>query len=506
MDLGNIGSVIPSRSLIGRYARLLCLSLLGGVCLADPILIGGSVSDQAGDPLSGVRVTVSSAGGPNRIGNVRSGRQGRYSFSGLTDPRITISASKPGYFVASINGQNLERLTLDCGEPVACGHIEIVMAPAGSVSGLVVDAFSEPLEGMEVTLTSAAVSASPRRLRTDDRGAFRFGGLRPGEYRVRAMAVFPMHPHAITYRGRSRVVEVDEDSDINGVVISMAPVETYSVSGQVTGFEIGEQSAALEAYAIDADELTNRSTEIGANGSFELADVPRGAYEIVLAGGKRRVRLQTLHVEGNLSGVTLSPMPPTGVTGRVHLPSDAPTSSVRLEFRPLSETTGREVTVAPPRYEFELTDFFAGEYRVVAADPNFYVGNLDGDDETLTESRFELSAGELHELEVVLRSDFGVVSGRLKPPRVSGEAPVMAASHYRVALYGPDRIRSTAADQNGRFRFERVTPGEYRVAAWHGVTANEVREEKFWRQAGAAVRAFPVGPGAEIELDITAVQ
>ena len=506
MDLSNISSLIPSQTLSSQCLRLLCLSLLSGICLPASTLIKGSVTDHAGHPLSGVRLTVNSAGGRNQIGTVRSDSRGRYSLADLPDPRITVSTSKPAYFVESINGQSLERLTLDCHESAACRDIEIIMAPAGSVSGLVVDAFSEPLEGIEVTLAQAAVSVPERRFRTDDRGAFRFGGLRPGEYRIRATAAFPTHPHAITYRGRSRVVDIEDGSDITGVVLSLAPVETYSVSGQVTGFDPRGESAAIEAYAIDADEFTQRGASLSPDHSFNLAGVPRGAYELVLAAGSRRVRLQTLRVESSLSGVILSPMPPTGVTGRVHLPPGEPATNVRLDFLPLSETTGREVTATPPGYEFERTDFFAGEFRVVAGNAKFYVSNLEGDDEPLTEPRFELSSGELRQLEVVLRSDFGAVSGRLKQPRASGDKPVSAASHYRVALYGPDGVQSVAADQNGRFHFARVTPGDYRAAAWPNITAAEVREEKLWQEAGSSVRAFPIAPGAEIELDITVVE
>ncbi len=506
MNLGHICPLTPSQTLAATGLHLLCLSLLGGICLPAATLIEGSVTNHPGQPLGGVRVTANSAAGRNQIGNVRSDSRGRYSLANLPEPRIIISASKPGYFVESINDQSVARLTLDCREPAACRDIEIIMAPAGSVSGLVVDAFSEPLEGIDVALAPAAVSAPERHLRSDDRGMFRFGGLRPGEYRIRATAVFPRHPHAITYRGRSRVVDLEEGSRLTGVVLSLAPVETYSVSGQVTGFDIGGESAALEAYAIDSDEFTQRSAPIGADRSFDLTDVPRGVYELVLAAGNRRVRLQTLRVEGNLSGVTLSPMPPTGVMGRVHLPPDAAAASVRLEFLPLSETTGREVTANPPGYELELTDFFAGEYLVVAGNPRFYVSNLEGDDEALTEPRFELSSGELRQLEVVLRSDFGAVSGRLKQRRASGAEPVAAASHYQVALHGPDGVQSVAADQNGRFHFARLTPGDYRAAAWPNITAAEVREEKLWQEAGSSVRAFPVSPGAEIDLDITVVE
>jgi len=82
--------------------------------------------------------------------------------------------------------------------------------------------------------------------------------------------------------------------------------------------------------------------------------------------------------------------------------------------------------------------------------------------------------------------------------------PTSLRSHYRVALAGPGGIRSVQADQSGRFVFPKVIPGPYRICAWKDLNEEAVRAEPLWKQAGKAVRAFEVDPGAQIEMDLTA--
>jgi hypothetical protein len=61
------------------------------------------------------------------------------------------------------------------------------------------------------------------------------------------------------------------------------------------------------------------------------------------------------------------------------------------------------------------------------------------------------------------------------------------------------------ADQNGRFDFDRVVPGEYRICAWSDPDTQPIFDDKTWAAAGGAVRKFSVETGSEVEIDLTAV-
>ena len=65
-------------------------------------------------------------------------------------------------------------------------------------------------------------------------------------------------------------------------------------------------------------------------------------------------------------------------------------------------------------------------------------------------------------------------------------------------------MRPLQADQNGRFSFDRVVPGEYRICAWTDIDPNLIADEASWEAAGCEEKVIPVAPDSEVEIDLTA--
>ena len=53
------------------------------------------------------------------------------------------------------------------------------------------------------------------------------------------------------------------------------------------------------------------------------------------------------------------------------------------------------------------------------------------------------------------------------------------------------------------FAFNKVIPGEYRIAAWSGPDT-DVSDEEVWGETASAVRTITVEAGFEMEVDLTA--
>jgi hypothetical protein len=84
-------------------------------------------------------------------------------------------------------------------------------------------------------------------------------------------------------------------------------------------------------------------------------------------------------------------------------------------------------------------------------------------------------------------------------------APIRKGAQFQVGISGPSGFRAMQADQNGRFDFDRIVPGEYRICAWSAPDAQAIYDEKTWEAAGGAVRKFSVDAGSEVEIELTAV-
>ena len=76
------------------------------------------------------------------------------------------------------------------------------MASTGSLSGKLTDLHSKPLEGVTVVLRNQATGAEARTT-TAKNGAYRFSGLEPGEYTLKAES-----PEL----GRGQVEEIEVDA------------------------------------------------------------------------------------------------------------------------------------------------------------------------------------------------------------------------------------------------------------------------------------------------------
>ena len=222
----------------------------------------------------------------------------------------------------------------------------------------------------------------------------------------------------------------------------------------------------------------------------------------------------SVDVIGDISGLVLSPRPQTGLAGRVVFGQDLsaagrPNDEVSLVF---SGEDGMRLVSAdaePPGFEFETVGVLPGTYEVdvfrlwIAPSP-YFVKEVRRDGKPLPGRTIHLAEGRVEQIEIVLSADFATVHGRVKKPREEGE--VREAAQFRVGLKGPHSIRSVQADQNGRFAFDKVAPGDYRICAWHDLSARAVRDDDVWDKAGAAARAFPVEAGSDIEIDLTAVR
>jgi hypothetical protein len=112
--------------------------------------------------------------------------------------------------------------------------------------------------------------------------------------------------------------------------------------------------------------------------------------------------------------------------------------------------------------------------------------------------------GRIEEIEVVLSAEYSRVHGCVKAGREEGR--VITGGQYIVGLKNRDRVRSAQADQNGRFSFDQIPPGDYRICAWPLLRSGEIRDEQTWEAAGPAARSFPVEAGSDIEIDLTAVR
>ena len=510
------------RALVRQLGLAALLASAAGPVTAASTFVAGSVFQMERgrpSPLAKVRVIARATDTKEILAATKTDARGRYELSGYLPAKVSFSARKHGYFVKTAGGRPDSEIVLECTSADPCGNLDFEMGRAAVVSGRVVDDFGEPLESVEVFMAADDAGNSRTRVagatQTDDRGLFRISGVKPGRYRVAAKARY-VYSDNTQYRGEAALFEVDEGGEVSGIRIVLAPAkaDSFHVSGKLTGADLNAErfhwvelrTAGRSGDWTGMSQMTSHT--VGGDGSFAFPGVHRGRYVLSYRQGNSttgRRMLGVIEVNSDISGLILSPLPLTGVVGRVRFETGAPPRTISLAFVSKEDLISPRVQAFAPDFEFERGDFLPGSYRVRAASRDYYLKELRERGHAVSFRDFELRAGDIVQIEAVLADDFGYLHGHIRQPR-AGEAEAASGTHFRVGLRSEDETRSVLADQNGRFAFLNVIPGSYRICAWSELVAADVMAEKVWNQAGSAVRAFDVEPGTEIEIDLTAVR
>ena len=186
------------------------------------VISGAVLSADTGVPLRNARVTLSGTAGVIPAGRgiappttstpqpptlsisrvVTTDAQGRFSFARLAQGRYAVSVTRDGFLQASYgqrraNAGTFPAIELADGEQRA---ITMSLSRGGVIGGTIMDPYGEPAPNMQVQLLKIDSSIGVKRLlqvnssQSNDRGAYRFFGLQPGNYLV---AVYPRQNDAM---------------------------------------------------------------------------------------------------------------------------------------------------------------------------------------------------------------------------------------------------------------------------------------------------------------------
>ena len=265
--------------------------------------ITGRVTDDDGNPLVNARVSANKAGarGPDRIyRGTTTGDEGYFRLAGLPPGDYYISASAEGY----LHGYALatEHSAQDNRYFRPGASVTITLKKSGVITGRVTDAEDRAVVAVPVSLEYVREADDRPRTATyvgseewtDDRGVYRFYGLQPGSYLVRAGGRGPQD------RGAS-AFDTDAPTYYPSATRENATQVRVGAGEEATGIDIhyrGERGHAIRGVVAGAAELNRRSyvklnrppgAQVGFTDSrvedqslkFDFEGLPDGEYELI---------------------------------------------------------------------------------------------------------------------------------------------------------------------------------------------------------------------------------
>ena len=191
---------------------------------ATAVITGRVVDAATGNPVTGATVRVTRATGPNPVltdptaaaaqrpleeSITNSG--GYYVLRNLAKGNYQVMAQAGGYLEGAHGRRQPEgpirAITLEIAQRVL--NADVLMWRTGAISGVLLDEAGEPAIATEVRALRRAYSGGQLRLmvvkttQTDDRGAFRLGGLVPGDYVLSVSATTTSVPTSVADAYRS---------------------------------------------------------------------------------------------------------------------------------------------------------------------------------------------------------------------------------------------------------------------------------------------------------------
>lgn len=361
---------------------------------------------------------------------------------------------------------------------------------------------------------------------TDDRGDFRIHGLPAGRYLVSVVAwelpwsqagVVPesggiqpgwgrTYYPGVTDATSATLVTIHSDEASTSVDFTVLPVPVCRVSGQVLDSAGNPAAGRLDVTISEVgDRVANTITFSRNVGQFEIRGLPPGDYLLTArgpggpSGGAEAGAVRLFLDGGGVSGVTLRMAKETRITGHVVVDGKKMPDLGRLRVVTLSEVragltsgdgplltraAGRTWVNSEGTGALSVTSAGAVErsgafqiegllgrhcLRVVGLPPGWMIKGIFRSGRDITDVPFDLYGGEqVGDVEVVLTDRITSVTGRVIDDGCLATRDcvvvifAVAASRWSQ---GERALQASLLEADGRFRIERLAPGEYLAVA-----------------------------------------
>jgi hypothetical protein len=450
--------------------RRLVLALALTTSVSAAVIRGTVVENRTGKPLSRVSVVLRPiAGTPGGQLATNTNNFGGFEFQSLVGGSYLVKASRRSFLPLEYGQKQWN----SAGQPIVLtddgsAFLNIRLMRYGGITGTIVDENDIGLSDHEVVAYRNTVPPQiAARGKSDDRGMYRISGLEPGIYLVRTtgtqdeqISYVPTFSKETQQREEARTVQVFLDEDATGMDIRPAPGKLLTISVRAEPVD----PCLVEVTITLASDLGRRT--VTAPCVFQFGSLPPGAYELYAEAPEVPgvVKYQGAYTQVTLirDDVSVSIMKQDVRPTRFDIapPTAGGPAQITARRKDLAGVgpVANSSLLAPGRWEASLFPP-AGYYVSGFSGPGIVRtrSRPDGWNEFLANGmgssvRFTLSGGP-GEMHGVVKSAGDTVAGA--PVYLEAYDP---ETHQRVL-----ELRTVRTDTQGRYRFQGLSPGIYRV-------------------------------------------
>jgi len=384
---------------------------------------------------------------------------GRFVFKNLAADRYRITAYKDPYLATPYGARRVGGLGTEIS--IAAGQqasIAIAMARGAVLSGTVYDAAGRPAPGvtlspMRYTYDAGTGTPTLRRTgrgdsRTDDRGAYRFWSLEPGQYVVMAQAPLPAGGRGGPAASEVRRMTAEDMQRALALLTSPSALPPGGSASPIAALPPGEPVTYAPVFHPSVTDLSQAS-------SLRVqAGEERTGIDLILR------RVATASVRGTLSG--LGGADPRAFSITV-TPGGVDAELLGTLFQAVPGTTRPDNNGG-----FVIAGLAPGQYTITAKPNAQALGVAATDPLALTWASADVTAVEGGNHNVVLELKPSIrIAGRLAFEGTAPKPASAAGLTFRLLPRGSGgnigAIPSITVSADGTFTVPSISPGRYRL-------------------------------------------
>jgi hypothetical protein len=360
-------------------------------------------------------------------------------------------------------------------------------------------------------------------MRTDDLGQYRFADLEPGKYYVRAQpknegmdygfaspidhsvksndpptALLPTLYPGVTDPAVARMIEVSPGDRLTNIDISLVRARVFRVTGSVLappGLEIRKLDLSLYPSA-GFESLYPYFRIAPEGGAFAFRGVPQGSYVLKAEGAR-----EPLTVNRDIEGVRIAVSSRAEVTGHITIEGGDKTRLAGSYVHFYFSTGGSHPSIREDN-TFE-TNLYPDHYNVSLDLSTLIVKSIRSEQTDVLQDGLTVAPGSKTSLEIVLAPEGaqadGVVSDRDDKPVAGATVLLIAEPKLRSR---PDSFHEYTTDQYGRYHFENIHAGDYKLFAWDDPEPNAWYDPEFLKTFEEKGERIVIQPKAHVASNL----
>ncbi len=494
---------------------------------------GVAVNSATGQPLSGVHLklfTLDVAGGASDAYGAMSGRDGRFSTTGLPPATYVLFVERAGFvhMMDRAGAIPLPGIALKAGERVTDYRLE--MTPRAVIAGRVLDENGDPLQNTRVEAVpikpdgpkAASVNDGNPTAMTNSRGEFRITGG-PGRFYIKATPIrstqvpevrtdgssdpsygVTWYPSAIS-ADRASAVEAEAGGDL-ALEIRLVRQRSMTITGIVSGIPDGA-SADVFLIPVDADRKTfgfASSTRTAQDGRFTFSRLPVAAYRLEASAPRMETPPFDVRPDGpDTVEVRLVLRAGVEVTGAVVIAGDPPAAPVEKKTVSLGSSTAS----TDPDGSFRIAGVFPRRYRVnVRPLPeNGYLRSVEVDGVASSDLETDFArVVQGSRVKITLGRDGAQLSGA-----VLDKDGQPLGNSIAIVILAPDAEHISPAQEgmvkSGKYSFKAIRPGKYLLFAVDAFRSGQFDSDEDFKKLAPLAEEIEIKAGERITKDVKVV-